>query len=251
MLALAQSRIIQSRLEQAGYEVEQLVVTTKGDRERDVPISALGGDGPFVRDVERALLEWDADVAVHCVKDLPYDMAEGLVIGGILDVADPRDCLITRKDMDTTSGSFTVGTGSPRRITQLKKLYPNAVCKGIRGNITTRLEKLEDGEYDGVILAKAGIDRAGIDLSDFSVRVFEVDEMIPAVGQGMLACQCRAEDRWLIDLLYDMTPPDAFVRYRMEREVFCNMRCDCRTAVGIHARMDGGMPKLLMMQDGQ
>ena len=119
--------------------------------------------------------------------------------------------------------------------------------KDIRGNITTRLEKLRRGEYDGIVLAKAGLDRIGADLSGFDVKVLEPEEMIPAVGQGMLACECRESDVQIRALLDRITPPENYLRYEIERGIFCRFRCDCRSAVGIHARVDGSGAQLLIM----
>ena len=146
-LAMAQNELVKALLEEQGYTVRILTVSTKGDRDRKSPVTELGGNGPFVRDVEKALLSKKADIAVHCVKDLPYETAPGLCIAGIPDAGDPRDCLLLRKDAPVSGRPLVIGTGSPRRIRQLEKLYgdqsPGIRCSGIRGNITTRLEKLQ------------------------------------------------------------------------------------------------------------
>ena len=293
-LAMAQNELVKKLLEKEGYRVRILTVSTKGDRDRKSSVTALGGNGPFVRDVEKALLSGEADIAVHCVKDLPYEMAPGLCIAGMPDAADPRDCLILRKGGPALAGSgkpapddlaeptpngtaeaapdclaepapaghgtpvqdgagkrLTIGTGSPRRMSQLRalgnKLGMEMQFKDVRGNITTRLEKLRRGEYDGIVLAKAGLDRIGADLSGFDVKVLEPEEMIPAVGQGMLACECRESDVQIRALLDRITPPENYLRYEIERGIFCRFRCDCRSAVGIHARVDGSGAQLLIM----
>ena len=121
--------------------------------------------------------------------------------------------------------------------------------KDIRGNITTRLEKLRRGEYDGIVLAKAGLDRIEADLRNFDVRVLEAEEMIPAVGQGMLACECRESDTEMRTLLDRITPPENYLRYEIERGIFCRFRCDCRSAVGIHARVGGSGAELYVMYE--
>ena len=291
---MAQNELVKKLLEKEGYRVRILTVSTKGDRDRKSSVTALGGNGPFVRDVEKALLSGEADIAVHCVKDLPYEMAPGLCIAGMPDAADPRDCLILRKGGPALAGSgkpapddlaeptpngtaeaapdclaepapaghgtpvqdgagkrLTIGTGSPRRMSQLRalgnKLGMEMQFKDVRGNITTRLEKLRRGEYDGIVLAKAGLDRIGADLSGFDVKVLEPEEMIPAVGQGMLACECRESDVQIRALLDRITPPENYLRYEIERGIFCRFRCDCRSAVGIHARVDGSGAQLLIM----
>ena len=257
-LAMAQNELVKRLLEEKGYKVNILTVSTHGDRDRKSSVTELGGNGPFVRDVEKALLSGEADIAVHCVKDLPYEMADGLCIAGMPAAADPRDCLILRKKVKTmeecpmvigtgsplasgTSCPLVIGTGSPRRMSQLAalsgKLGMEVQFKDIRGNITTRLEKLRRGEYDGIVLAKAGLDRIGADLEGFEVRVLEPEEMIPAVGQGLLACECRESDTEMRELLDRITPPENYIRYAIEREIFCRFRCDCRSAVGIHVKL--------------
>ncbi len=257
-LAMAQNELVKDLLEKQGYRVKILTVSTKGDRDRRSSVTQLGGNGPFVRDVEKALLSGEADVAVHCVKDLPYETAPGLCIAGLPDAADPRDCLILRKGVGRSGdGPLIIGTGSPRRIVQLRRIlmkersaaqgsgssgkrggqlnFGRVVFRDIRGNITTRLDKLRRGEYDGIVLAKAGLDRIGADLDDLEVRVLSPEEMIPAVGQGMLACECRESDAEMRALLDSLTPSENYLRYHIEREIFCRFRCDCRSAVGIHA----------------
>lgn len=255
-LAMVQNERIADLLKKEGYAVRIMTVKTLGDRDRKSSVTALGGNGPFVRDVEKALLSGEADIAVHCVKDLPYEMAPGLCIAGMPDAADPRDCLLLRKGAENAKAdgaALVIGTGSPRRIRQLLKLAAregkSIECKDIRGNITTRLDKLRQGDYDGIVLAKAGMDRIQADLGEFTVRVLEPEEMIPAVGQGMLACECRESDEEMRALLAKITPAEHELRYRIEREIFCRYRCDCRSAVGIHARIVNGVPELLVMYE--
>ena len=256
-LAMMQNERIADLLKKEGYAVRIMTVKTLGDRDRKSPVTQLGGNGPFVRDVEKALLSGEADIAVHCVKDLPYELAPGLCIAGMPDAADPRDCLLLRRgaaEATKASGQpLVIGTGSPRRIRQLQKLAAReqyqVECRDIRGNITTRLDKLMRGEYDGIVLAKAGLDRIHADLGELSVRVLEPEEMIPAVGQGMLACECREDDEELRALLARMTPAENELRYRIEREIFCRYRCDCRSAVGIYARIENGGAELLLMYE--
>ncbi|MBR3154633.1 MAG: hypothetical protein IKF10_06485, partial [Lachnospiraceae bacterium] len=304
-LAMVQNEIVKGILENEGYEVSILTVSTKGDRDKKTAVTKLGGNGPFVRDVEQALLDGKADVAVHCVKDLPYDGASGLVIAGILDEADPGDVLLMKKGMignlrlngyvgsaeggtenrllqpvcsdsirsktekrllqsdcfwstsintencaektcneeNIERKDLIIGTGSPRRKVQLMRLFPNITCTDIRGNITTRMDKLRDGQYDGIVLARAGLDRIGAELSEFDVVSFAPHEMIPAVGQGLLAVQCREEDTEMRDLLFRLSPARAYLRFMIEREVFCRYRLNCRDAVGVYADIDEALLK--------
>ena len=252
---MAQNELVKKLLEQEGYKVNILTVSTKGDRDRKSSVTALGGNGPFVRDVETALLSEEADIAVHCVKDLPYEMAPGLCIAGMPDAADPRDCLILRAGAAGKAADkpLIIGTGSPRRISQLRalseKLSLRVEFKDIRGNITTRIGKLRSGEYDGIVLAKAGLDRIGANLSGFEVRILEPEEMIPAVGQGMLACECRESDAEVRALLDRITPPENYLRYEIERGIFCRFRCDCRSAVDLHAGISPNSADLLLMYE--
>ena len=297
---MVQNEIVKGILENEGYEVSILTVSTKGDRDKKTAVTKLGGNGPFVRDVEQALLDGKADVAVHCVKDLPYDGADGLVIAGILDEAAPGDVLLLRKGMignlrlnghvgsaeggienrllqpvcsdsirsktekrllqsdcscstsintencaektcneeNIERKDLIIGTGSPRRRVQLMRLFSNVIYTDIRGNITTRMDKLRDGQYDGIVLARAGLDRIGAELSEFDVVSFAPHEMIPAVGQGLLAVQCREEDAEMRDLLYGLSPAKAYLRFMIEREIFCRYRLNCRDAVGVYADID-------------
>jgi len=282
-LAMVQNEIVKGILANEGYEVSILTVSTKGDRDKKTSVTQLGGNGPFVRDVEQALLDGKADVAVHCVKDLPYDGADGLVIAGILDEADPGDVLLLRKGLignlrvngyvgsaegetekrllqsdcsgfirrenedaaeeacyveATKSKDLIIGTGSPRRRVQLERLFSNITCTDIRGNITTRMDKLRDGQYDGIVLAKAGLDRIGAGISEFDVVAFAPHEMIPAVGQGLLAVQCREDDAEMRELLFRLSPAKAYLRFMLEREIFCRYRLNCRDAVGVYADID-------------
>ena len=146
-LALAQTHIVCRLLEEAGVETEIRTITTAGDRDRIHALVKIGGRGIFVREIERELLSGEADIAVHSAKDLPYQLASGLVIAGTPSQADPRDALVLLKERKLEAGSV-VGTGSPRRIREISRVLPELVFRDIRGNVTTRLHKLERGEYE-------------------------------------------------------------------------------------------------------
>lgn len=239
-LALAQSETVRNLLSLQGIESEPVIVETRGDRDRASSIQEIGGDGLFVREIEKCILEGTADIAVHSAKDLPFVLAPELIIGGVPAMADPRDVLLVRKGKKPGSGlGMTIGTGSLRRISEYKRLDPNAVFKDIRGNITTRVSKLKAGEYDGIILAKAGIDRIDLDISDLDIRIFDQDEMIPAPCQGILAVECKENDRDMTDILAAITDPAASVRFDVERKLFCLLNGNCKTAVGINAVLEG------------
>lgn len=172
-LALTQAEQVKALIEAKGFECELLIVKTKGDKDQNRPIHEIGGDGLFVREIEKALLDRSADIAVHSAKDLPYELAEGLVIAGVPKAASSADCLISLKVDGTCTAENdakkVIGTGSPRRICEYLAIDENVEFKSLRGNIDTRLGKLESGEYDSIILARAALDRLNIDLSPYDV----------------------------------------------------------------------------------
>lgn len=238
MLALRQAEIVKMKLEAEGERVTILPVTTKGDRDRIRPLREIGGDGLFMRELERVLLSGEADLAVHSAKDLPFTLAEGLVIGGVPEAADPWDCLVCPKTAEKEEPA-RIGTGSPRRIEECGKIFPDALCAGIRGNINTRIERLREGAFDGIILAKAGLDRLAPDLSGLSVRVFSPGEMVPAPCQGILAAECREGDEKTREILARITDREALSRFLAERYVFEKLEADCSTPLGVYAEMTG------------
>ena len=243
-LALVQAGEVKEALERQGLSCVIKTVRTRGDADRRA-LREIGGNGLFVREIENELLSGDADVAVHSAKDLPFLLAEGLTAGGVLKAEDPRDCLVTRKGFRREAGRpFKVGTGSPRRRREYASLDPDAVFSELRGNVTTRLRKLADGEYDGIILAMAGLNRLGADLSGFDVRAFRTDEMVPAACQGILALECRADDVFVSRALASVTDEGTMKRFRTERELFRALGADCASPAGIHAEFSGGRVRL-------
>ncbi len=249
-LALAQAEIVRSLLEAKGIGAELHIVSTKGDRDRVRPLQEIGGNGLFVREVERELLSGRADIAVHSGKDLPACLTEGTVIAGIPEAADRRDCLITLKG-GFPAGRARIGTGSPRRIAQLKKLLPDAEAAPIRGNIDTRLQKLREGRYDGILLAKAGLDRLKADLSDFDVRIFSEEELLPAACQGILAVQCREKDPARRSLLAEISDPDTVCRFQAERLILKLLKADCAEPVGVCADTEKGRITIRALYKGR
>lgn len=193
LLAVRQSELIMEQICQANPEVRTELVTMKttGDKILDQALNQIGGKGLFVKELDRALLDGRIDISVHSLKDMPMEIPEKLPVLAWSCREDKRDVLILRKGLSRLPEKPVIGTGSSRRIIQAAKLYPEAEFKGIRGNIHTRLRKLDAGEYDALILAAAGICRMG--LEDRISRFFSVEEMIPAAGQGTLAVQGRGE----------------------------------------------------------
>lgn len=240
LLARTQADIVRTALEAEGAEVETIICTTKGDADRTHPLVEIGGQGLFVRGVEEALLRGEADIAVHSSKDLPYALAEGLVIGGVPAAAAATDLLILRAGIpNDPDAALVIGTGSPRRIAECRRFYPHARFADIRGNITTRLDRLAAGDYDAIVMARAGVDRIHADLGAFTVREFTPDEFIPACSQGILAIECREADAAIRDLLARISDPDTRRRFDAERDLFCRMQADCTMAVGVYAQVRG------------
>ena len=238
-LALAQAEIVRDLLKGRKIDAEIQVISTKGDKDRIHPLNEIGGKGLFVKEVESALISGRADIAVHSGKDLPYELAEGTVIAGIPEAADGRDCLITMKGRSLPSNA-RIGTGSPRRIVQMKKLLPDAVAVSIRGNVDTRLQKLREGEYDGIFLAKAGLERLNTDLSEFDVRIFSQREFLPAACQGILAVQCRGQDSVRRAILEEISDPDSAGRFAAERYMLKLLEAECTDPVGACAEIKNG-----------
>lgn len=193
LLAVRQSELIMEQICQAnpGVRTELVTMKTTGDKILEQALNQIGGKGLFVKELDRALLDGRIDISVHSLKDMPMEIPEKLPVLAWSCREDKRDVLILRKGLSRLPEKPVIGTGSSRRIIQAAKLYPEAEFKGIRGNIHTRLRKLDAGEYDALILAAAGIRRMG--LEDRISRFFSVEEMIPAAGQGTLAVQGRGE----------------------------------------------------------
>lgn len=237
-LALAQTEIVRQQLEKNGVSCKILTVKTKGDKDTRSPLSSIGGNGLFVREVEAALLNKEADLAVHSAKDLPYELADGLTVPCVPQAGDSRDCFICVKDK-SFGANPVIGTGSMRRRVQAKRLFPIVSFAEIRGNIDTRLKKLLAGEFDGIMLAKAGLDRLKPDLSHFDVSIFTAEEIIPAACQGMIAVECRREDVEMLSLLSKIKDEESFLRFTAERYMLSLLHADCKEAVGVYSEIDG------------
>lgn len=277
-LALAQADLVKKELEQLTdrqgnpVEVEIRKVKTQGDLDRKSRLTDIGGKGLFVRGIEEELLKQRADIAVHSGKDLPYELQPGLVIAGVPKAAAPQDALITVKKEKKQGGqgkksrlkdglswiladfagkSVVIGTGSPRRAAELKNLFPKAEFRENRGNIGTRLRKLKEGQFDAIVLAKAGIDRLKLDMSDYHVLILEPKTCIPAGCQGILAVECRKEDQEIRQLLEEISDPDTRRRFETERYVFRRMKADCSVAVGVYADYSGEKLELSGMYRGK
>jgi hydroxymethylbilane synthase len=234
-LALTQAEMVAAHLRlQLGVETELLPVVTTGDRQAEWSLEQKGGKGLFTSELEAALQRRHADVAVHSTKDLPGDMPAGLAIGGYLPRADARDVLILRHGIDAPA---TLATGSPRRRLQIRALFPDVVFSEIRGNVDTRLRKIgEQHVADGTILAAAGLKRLKIESwPGVEFAPLDCDQMVPAVGQGAIAIQCREDDAAKFAAVFDVATMRAVT---LERAFQDALGGGCHTAFGAHATRD-------------
>ena len=236
-LALAQSRAFVASFARVdpSLEVEELTVQTTGDKVQDRPLAEIGGKGLFVKEIEEALIERRADVAVHSMKDVPPALAPGLVIGCIPLREDPRDVLVSRsgaKLVELAPGS-RVGTTSLRRRVQLLELRPDLEIVPLRGNVDTRLRKCREGVVDAIVLARAGLNRLG--LSGVATEVLEPERFLPAVGQGALAVEQRSGDEAVSSLLARVAHEETKLCVLAERGVLAAVSGDCQTPVAAYA----------------
>lgn len=224
---------------------ELVGITTEGDRNRTSPLSSFGGKGVFIKEIERALLDGEIDMAVHSAKDMPTTLPEGLEIGAALRRAAHEDAIVTCGD----GRIKIIGTGSARREAQIKSIYPNAEIRPIRGNIGTRLEKLKNGEYDAVIIAKAAIER--LEIQDKSIRVTVLEDFVSAAGQGIIAVEVRKNSMGgFMDALNDK---DAMTALIAERAFLRAAGGGCHAPVGAYARKSGDkiVIETMIEQDGR
>ena len=242
-LAVIQSEMVMDYLKKAcpDREISLLTMKTTGDKILDRTLDKIGGKGLFVKELDRALLEKRSDLSVHSLKDMPMETSEELPIVAFSRREDPRDVLVLPEGKDAIDFSKPLGCSSQRRILQLKELFPQAEYKSIRGNVITRLRKLDEGEYGGLILAAAGLKRLG--LSHRISRYFEPEEMIPAAGQGILAVQGRAGEDY--SYLEGFADPEGTWAALSERAFVRYLDGGCSSPVAAHARIQGGQIHLL------
>lgn len=251
-LALAQTSMVIERFHALfpSVETEIVHISTKGDKILDSPLSEIGGKGVFVSEIEKALQSGTIDIAVHSAKDLPVQLGENLEISGVLERGSYSDVLVTSVGHHMNKNEkFIVGTGSLRRRINFKKLYPNAVFKDIRGNVDTRLKKLVDGKYDGIILAKAGLERLGLYGSEnFSFREFDHEEFLPAPCQGIIAIEGRKNDVFT-PIIHRISDTDTFYCFESERHVLQLLGADCTMPVGALAYISDDKIHLTVSKD--
>lgn len=215
------------------FEVKEIV--TKGDRILDRTLSKVGGKGLFVKEIEQAMLNREIDFAVHSMKDMPARLPDGLVIGCVPEREDPRDAFLARNGWTLTSlpQGARLGTSSLRRSCQMKRLRPDLVVEPLRGNINTRLERLHGGDFDAVVLAAAGLNRIG--RSGEIAEILPADTCIPAVGQGALAVECRADDDELLEFLSGYHHERTWAEVTGERTFLAVLDGGCQVPIGAHA----------------
>jgi hydroxymethylbilane synthase len=240
-LALTQTNWVIQQLKNLGapFEFEVKEIVTKGDKILDVTLSKVGGKGLFVKEIEQAMLDKEIDMAVHSMKDMPAVLPEGLVIGSIPEREDHRDVLISNGHVpfnELKPGSV-IGTSSLRRSAQLLAQRPDLEMKWIRGNIDTRISKLETDDYDGIILAAAGLKRMGW-ASDVVTEFIDPEICVPAVGQGALSIECRGDDTELLELLEKFTSAETNATVRAERSFLHKMEGGCQVPIAGYAHIN-------------
>jgi hydroxymethylbilane synthase len=240
-LALAQTRAWIRELERVtGAVTEELLVTTSGDRVQDVALSKIGGKGLFVKEIEDALLERRADLAVHSMKDVPGELPQSLVIGCVPEREDPRDVVVTKEAcaFAALAAGSKVGSSSLRRQTFLRLLRPDLEYVALRGNVDTRLRKCAEGVVDAVVLARAGLRRLGLD--DRVTEVLDPSKCLPAIGQGALAIEHRADDPEVAELVKRLSHTDTAIAVAAERGVMVAVEGSCQVPVAAYGVRDDG-----------
>ncbi len=241
LLALWQAEHIQSRLEsELGIKSKLKIVKTKGDKILDAPLSKIGGKGLFTKELEEMLLDGSIDLAVHSLKDVPVEFVAGLDLACITTREDPRDCFLSLKyeNLEALPKNARVGTTSLRRSMQIKKYRSDLDTQSLRGNVQTRLKRLENGDFDAIILAKAGLNRLGINASSIRYIIpFSVEEMIPAMGQGALGIEAR-KDSEIFRLLAKLNDEDCARCACAERAFVRRLEGGCQVPIGVHASID-------------
>lgn len=238
-LALWQANHVKSLIEEGfpGVTASLNVIQTKGDKILDAPLAKIGGKGLFVKEIEEALLDGRADLAVHSIKDVPMELPEELIIGCVPKRESPADCFLSRSYpslKDLPNGAL-VGTSSLRRKAQLLASRPDLKIHDLRGNIDTRLGRLESGDYDAIVLAEAGLFRLGLHARHMAS--FRPDELLPAVGQGALGIECRENDYDLLVLLASLEDRDTRVCVNAERAFMKELEGGCQIPAACHAEM--------------
>ncbi|WP_373231398.1 hydroxymethylbilane synthase [Cohnella sp.] len=230
------------------FEVKPII--TRGDRILDVTLSKVGGKGLFVKEIEQALMDQEIDLAIHSMKDMPFELPEGLMIGAVPKREDPRDCLISKDNLslDDLPKGAKVGTSSLRRGAQLQAYRPDLRIESIRGNIDTRLRKLKEEGFDAILLAAAGLHRMG--WKDRITAYLPPEICLPAVGQGALAIECRKDDEGVLELLSLLNDPVTERTVAAERRLLGLLNGGCQVPIGAYAQVQSDAADALIMMTG-
>jgi hydroxymethylbilane synthase len=226
--------------EKFGYETEIIKIKTTGDKILDSPLAKIGSKGLFVKEIEVAMLEGRIDIAVHSAKDVPTEQPEGLVIAAFLKREDPRDALISKdgKTLAELPPGTLIGTSSLRRRAQLLHYRPDLQLVDVRGNVDTRLRKMREGQFEAIILAKAGLKRMGHE-SDIT-EVIDTGVMLPAVGQGSIAVECRLDDAEMLEVLKSISDYETEAGVKAERAMLRFLEGGCQVPIGAYGRIENG-----------
>lgn len=240
-LALWQAEHVAARLEQAfpGLKTELVKMVTRGDKILDAPLAKVGGKGLFVKELEQGMLEGTADIAVHSMKDVPVEFPEGLHLAVILEREDPTDAFVSNryKSLAELPADARIGTSSLRRQCQIKEKFPNAEILSLRGNVNTRLAKLDAGEYDAIILASAGLKRLG--MGNRITSQLSPDESLPAMGQGAIGIECRSDDAEIHEYLKILHDEETSIRVTAERAMNTRLNGGCQVPIAGFAEIRG------------
>ena len=239
-LALWQAEYVKDELSKLypGITVELVHFNTKGDKILEKPLAKIGGKGLFTAELEAAMHNGEIDIAVHSLKDMPTDLPDGLILGAVSKREVPFDALVSPqyKTLDQLPQGAKVGTSSLRRQAQLLHVRPDLEIHTLRGNVQTRLRKLDEEHFDAIVLAQAGLKRLGLD--DVITQVFTADEMIPAVGQGVLAIECRQDDQDMLDMLKGIHDEDTKAIIEGERSFLRQLNGGCQVPMGVFGTID-------------
>ncbi|MCG6868952.1 MAG: hydroxymethylbilane synthase [Gammaproteobacteria bacterium] len=240
-LALWQAEEVAERLRKAhpGLRTELVRMSTQGDRVLDSPLAKLGGKGLFVKELEQGLLADIADIAVHSMKDVPVEIPDGLTVPVILAREDPRDAFVSTaaRSLDSLPVGARLGTSSLRRQCQLHAAFPHLVIEDLRGNVNTRLAKLDAGEYAAIILAAAGLKRLGMEAR--ITRCLTVEQSLPAIGQGAIGIECRAGDERILSLISPLHDEPTAICIEAERAVNARLAGGCQVPLAGYAELQG------------
>lgn len=246
-LALWQANHVKKQLEDLGNEVEIKVIITQGDAIQDLSFDKLEGKGFFTKEIENELLAETIDLAVHSHKDLETNPPAGLKIAAVSERGNPADILLIRKESFDASELWnlkengTIGTSSARRKSLVKAFRKDCDIKDLRGNVPTRIDKLAQGQYDAIILAKAGVDRLKLDLSAFEVHVMDTSQFVPAPAQGVLGLQIREDDERMAGIMAPMHNKEVFNRIRIERKILNLLEGGCQLPLGVYCDESNGI----------